>query len=340
MPIEARHCFRLALATALAVTGGFGAGIDMPYLAPLFTVLLGAAGAPPLGLTKVIPLTCVVAVVLGTGVWLAPLVVGFPMAGLLLVAVGVAISAWFTMGSANAAVGSLLAAGITLVSGFGVVSLALAQSLVSSMAVAFAMAMVAYWIAYQCFPDPHAGLPVSTDEPAESRDVHVLRSVALVMPAYLFLLVNPLGHAPVMLKTVALSTSNNTQDARLAARDLLSATALAGILGVAVWIVLRLSPTLWMLVLWCSLIMLFIGRHLYLHHGSKDVSSFWRDVGVTFFLILGPALADTSVGKDPYQAFAFRFAMLFGAAMYAVVVSFVLESLFSHKPSVSGAQTQ
>lgn len=85
--------------------------------------------------------------------------------------------------------------------------------------------------------------------------------------------------------------------------------------------------------------MLFIGRHLYLNRSSNDVPLFWRDVGVTFFLILGPALADTSVGKDPYQAFAFRFAMLFGAAMYAVVVSFVLESLFSHKPSVPGAQT-
>ena len=339
MPTEAKRCFRLALATALAVIGGFGTAIDMPYLAPLFAVLVGIGGAPPMGLGKVIPLTLVVTLVLGTGVWLAPLVEGFPVTGLLLVAVGVAISAWFSVGTANAAIGSLLAAGITLVSGFGVVSLALAQSLVSSMGMAFLIALLTYWAAYQCFPNPVHETVAATEAIETSRGVHSLRSVMMVMPAYLFFLINPLGHAPVMLKTVALSTNDSAKDTRLAARELLAATALGGFLGISVWIVLRFSPTLWMLTVWCALVMLFIGRHVYLHRGSNDVSLFWKDVGVTFFLILGPALADTTTGKDPYQAFAFRFGMLFGAAIYVVFVSFLLESVLGQKAVASQGQT-
>ncbi len=335
MPIEASRCFRLALATALAVLVGFGTAIDMPHLAPLFTVLVGISGAPPMGVAKIIPLSLVVALVLGTGIWLAPVVEGSPVTGLLLVAIGVAISAWFTVSSANAAIGSLLAAGITLVSGFGVVSLALAQSLVSSMAVGFGIAMLAYWVAYQCFPNPICAPSAPTEASKTARDIHVLRSVVLVMPAYIFLLINPLGHAPVMLKTVALSTSESARDARSAARSLLGSTTLAGVLGVGVWVVLRFSPTLWMLALWCTVVMLFVGRQVYLRASDMGTSLFWRDVGVTFFLILGPALADTDTGKDPYQAFAFRFAMLVLAALYVVIVGFLLETLVGRKPLVS-----
>ena len=34
-------------------------------------------------------------------------------------------------------------------------------------------------------------------------------------------------------------------------------------------------------------------------------------------ILLGPAVADSMVGKDPYQAFAFRFGMFLLVALYA-----------------------
>ena len=47
MPIAARRVFRLSLTMALALAGAYGLALPLPYLAPLFALVLTAAFNSP-----------------------------------------------------------------------------------------------------------------------------------------------------------------------------------------------------------------------------------------------------------------------------------------------------
>ena len=49
MHVEARRVFRLSLTMALALACAYGLALPLPFLAPLFALLLTAAPAPPMG---------------------------------------------------------------------------------------------------------------------------------------------------------------------------------------------------------------------------------------------------------------------------------------------------
>ena len=62
--------------------------------------------------------------------------------------------------------------------------------------------------------------------------------------------------------------------------------------------------------------MIGLGRKLYVSNSTRFSQQFWIDVSVTMFILIGPAVADSAAGKDPYQAFLFRFGMFFLVAVY------------------------
>ena len=78
MPIEARRTFRLALTVTIALVLAYGSGISVPYLAPLLALILTLKPAPPMPLGKLLGLAVALAVILGVGLLIAPLVEQFP----------------------------------------------------------------------------------------------------------------------------------------------------------------------------------------------------------------------------------------------------------------------
>ncbi len=260
------------------------------------------------------------AVILGIGLWVAPLVEQYAPVGLSLVALGLFVSSRLSLGGDKAAVGTLLAMGLTLISALGVVSLALAQTLVMMLVAAVVIAVVSQWIVYPFFPESDLNpevLPAAQDS-AEgvSEDTSALRAVVVIMPAYLFLLINPTGHTPVMMKSIMLAQSPSVIEARQAAMELLGATVLGGFLAVLLWFGLKLSPRLDIFALLILWVMIGLGRKLYVSNSTRFSQQFWIDVSVTMFILIGPAVADSAAGKDPYQAFLFRFGMFFLVAVY------------------------
>jgi len=320
MPIESRRTFRLALTVTVALVLAYGSGMSVPYFAPLLAFILTVKPAPPMPVGKLLILAVALAVILGIGLWVAPLVEQYAPVGLSLVALGLFVSSRLSLGGDKAAVGTLLAMGLTLISALGVVSLALAQTLVMMLVAAVVIAVVSQWIVYPFFPESDLNpevLPAAQDS-AEgvSEDTSALRAVVVIMPAYLFLLINPTGHTPVMMKSIMLAQSPSVIEARQAAMELLGATVLGGFLAVLLWFGLKLSPRLdifALLILWVGI---GLGRKLYVSNSTRFSQQFWIDVSVTMFILIGPAVADSAAGKDPYQAFLFRFGMFFLVAVY------------------------
>lgn len=320
MPIESRRTFRLALTVTVALVLAYGSGMSVPYFAPLLAFILTAKPAPPMPVGKLLMLAVALAVILGIGLWVAPLVEQYAPVGLSLVALGLFVSSRLSLGGDKAAVGTLLAMGLTLISALGVVSLALAQTLVMMLVAAIVIAVVSQWIVYPFFPESDLNpevLPAAQDS-AEgvSEDTSALRAIVVIMPAYLFLLINPTGHTPVMMKSIMLAQSPSVIEARQAAMELLGATVLGGFLAVLLWCGLKLSPRLDIFALLILWVMIGLGRKLYVSNSTRFSQQFWIDVSVTMFILIGPAVADSAAGKDPYQAFLFRFGMFFLVAVY------------------------
>ncbi|MDA7584645.1 DUF2955 domain-containing protein [Luminiphilus sp.] len=320
MPIESRRTFRLALTVTVALVLAYGSGMSVPYFAPLLAFILTVKPAPPMPVGKLLILAVALAVILGIGLWVAPLMEQYAPVGLSLVALGLFVSSRLSLGGDKAAVGTLLAMGLTLISALGVVSLALAQTLVMMLVAAVVIAVVSQWIVYPFFPESDLNpevLPAAQDS-AEgvSEDTSALRAVVVIMPAYLFLLINPTGHTPVMMKSIMLAQSPSVIEARQAAMELLGATVLGGFLAVLLWFGLKLSPRLDIFALLILWVMIGLGRKLYVSNSTRFSQQFWIDVSVTMFILIGPAVADSAAGKDPYQAFLFRFGMFFLVAVY------------------------
>ena len=320
MPIESRRTFRLALTVTVALVLAYGSGMSVPYFAPLLAFILTVKPAPPMPVGKLLILAVALAVILGIGLWVAPLVEQYAPVGFSLVALGLFVSSRLSLGGDKAAVGTLLAMGLTLISALGVVSLALAQTLVMMLVAAVVIAVVSQWIVYPFFPESDLNpevLPAAQDS-AEgvSEDTSALRAVVVILPAYLFLLINPTGHTPVMMKSIMLAQSPSVIEARQAAMELLGATVLGGFLAVLLWFGLKLSPRLDIFALLILWVMIGLGRKLYVSNSTRFSQQFWIDVSVTMFILIGPAVADSAAGKDPYQAFLFRFGMFFLVAVY------------------------
>ena len=99
-----------------------------------------------------------------------------------------------------------------------------------------------------------------------------------------------------------------TTTARDAARELLGATLLGGLLAIAFWSVLTVFPHLWMFFLWMLLFGLLIGRKLYALSATRQSPGFWLNTWSTLILLLGQSVQDSAAGKEctPLSPYAWR----------------------------------
>ncbi len=319
LPLAARRTFRLAASVSLALAVAYGAGVSMPHMAPLLAFFLGAQPSAPMPPAKLLVIAIALAVILGTGILAAPLVQLYPPVGLTVVALGLFFSSRLSISGEKAAVGTILAAGLTLVSAVGTLSLSLAEDLIFTLVTAVLIAVVSQWVVWPFFSETTGegkASPAAT-LPTEDLMQRAMRAVVIIMPAYLFLLVNPTGHTPVMMKSIVLAQTGSSSNARAAALELLGATLLGGALAMTLWMLLKLVPNLWMFALWVALLMIAIGRRLYTARGAGFSVHFWMDTTVTCLILLGSAVQDSASGKDPYQGFAVRFGVFSLVSLYA-----------------------
>ena len=126
MPLATRRVFRLSLTVALSLAASYSLQLPLPYLAPIFALMLTVTPGPPLGMKGLIGLIVLVAVTMGTGLLMVPVLINYPATGLMLVAVGLFVGNDLSVNKGKTAVGAFLTVGLTLLTAAGVASFALA----------------------------------------------------------------------------------------------------------------------------------------------------------------------------------------------------------------------
>ncbi|MEH6558572.1 MAG: DUF2955 domain-containing protein [Oceanicoccus sp.] len=327
MLISTRRVFRLSVTTSLSLGLAYAMALQLPYLAPIFGFMLTAAPKPPMGPKSLLGLILVLGIMLGSGLILTPILLQYPVIGLLLVAVGLFLANYITLNLGKPPVGSLLTIGVTLIAMMGQVSFVLAVTLVEELMIAIAVAVVCQWLVYPLFPEDDV-LPSEPEklQPLQSSWL-AARATMTIFPVFLLGLTNPTFYAPTIMKTVALSQQTSETTARDAGWELLGSTCLAGMLACLFWFCLKLVPNLWMFTLWTLAFTTWISAKLYGVFPSRFSSSFWQNVIITLLILVGPAVADSVNGKDPYKAFAVRLGLFIIVTLYAWMSLVFLEWL-------------
>ncbi len=333
MPLGARRTFRLSLVTALSLALAYGLGVQFPFFAPLFGFLLTSGAKPPPGLKGLLGLLLVVAITLGVGLLLTPLLAKYPVPAVLIIATGLYLCAHVGLGLGKTQVATLLTVGFTLIPAAGQVSYALASGLVQGLMLGIALAIVCQWIVYPLFPeDPDRKLqdkPAAV-APALNRWI-ALRSMIIVLPPVLLAFTNPALYMPLIMKSVLLGQQGSLVGARTIGRQLLGAIFLAGLCAVLFWFALKISPNLWMFFLLMLLFGIYFAAKFYGVIRSRHPPFFWQEVLVNLLILLGPAVEDSASGKDPYEAFAVRFSLFVLVTLYAWGAIFALDWLRAHR---------
>jgi hypothetical protein len=329
MPIGARRAFRLGLVVALSLALGYGLELQFPFFAPVFGLLLTATPAPPPGWKGLLTLTLVVAIALGVGLVVSPLLGKYPVSALMIIAAGVYLSTFISVGLNKQFFGTLLALGFALIPAVGLVSYGLALDLIAGMLIGIGVAIVSQWVAYPFFPeDPRktstAKRPAGDAD--ESRWI-ALRAVLIIFPPLFLFLSNPAQYVPIIAKCVMLSQQGSAVDARSAGRDLVTAVFLAGGISIVFWLMLKICPSLWMFFLWTLLVGIYCAAKLYGVVASRFPPAFWSDVVVNILILVGPAVMDSATGNDVYRSFVIRFSLFVAVALYAWLAMAALESL-------------
>jgi len=339
MPLAARRVFRLSLTVALSLAAGYGMQLPLPYLAPIFALMLTVTPAPPMGMKGLAGLIVLLAVTMGTGLLLVPVLINYPATGLMLVAVGLFVGNDLSVNKGKAVVGAFLTMGLTLLTAAGVASFALALLVAKALAAGIGVAVLCQWLVCLVFPeDPVTqGNPKAVDVEPEQSSWIALRATLIVMPAYLLALINPTMYMPLIMKSVSLGQQGSLVSARSAGRELLGSTFLAGFFSIVLWWALSLSPSLWMFFLWTLLFGLYYSGKIYGLITTRFPASFWINVVVTMLILLGPAVQDSANGKDVYKAFAVRMGLFVAVTLYAWAAVSTLEYIRNRRLAVSGA---
>ncbi|MGD2137815.1 MAG: DUF2955 domain-containing protein [Gammaproteobacteria bacterium] len=329
MPVAARRVLRASLSTALALAGAYALALPLPFLAPLFALLLTAIPAPPPGPKGLFGLILVVLITLGVGLLMIPVLIHYPAAAVLIVAVGLYFSTYLTIHRGRGLVGTLLGVGFTLIPAAGTVDFSLAVTVIQSLVLGIGLAIVCQWIVYPWFPEEVTAAkktgPAAHDAAASSWIA--LRATAIVLPPFLLALIDPLMYLAIIMKSVMLGRQGSFVSARTAGRELLGSTFLGGCFAVLFWFALKLFPSLWMFFLWMLLFGIYFTSKLYRVIASRFPPSFWQNVGVTMLILVGPAVQDSAGGKDVYKAFAVRMGLFVAVTLYAWLAIYILEQL-------------
>jgi len=326
MPIAARRTFRLATSIGLSLALGYGSGLTIAYIAPLFAVMLGAIPGPPPGPRKLLALLMFVMASLGIGVVLGPMLQYTAASALMVIVIGLFFSNRLALAHNQQAPATLLAIGLTVIPATSVLSQALASALIAALVVGIASAVFTQWIAFLLFPEDTDGAPPQDRPPAPAAATWLsLRATIIVLPAFVLTLVNPALYVPVAVKSILLGRESTTVSLRYASRELLGSTALGGACAVLIWFCLQMAANLWFFVGWVSLISLVLGSRIYGVWESRWPPTFWINTLTTLIILLGASVADSAQGKDVFQAFAVRMALFFAVTLYAVLAMTLLE---------------
>ncbi|WP_051687198.1 DUF2955 domain-containing protein [Microbulbifer sp. HZ11] len=325
LPLAARRCYRLAFTTALALALCYGLNIGIPFVAPVFAVLVAAAPTPPPDVRGAFGLLLFMAAALTVGILIGPLLQQAPFTALLIIAAGTYFSNRLAISGGKALPGTLLALGFTVIPVADVASSALASALVEALVLGLALAIFSLWLVYPFFPEDTAPAPPAQSTTTVDDHWLSLRATLIVLPALGFTLTNPTTNLPFLVKSILLGREASELQLRHAGRELVGSTLAGGLLAIAVWWCLGFAVELWFFSAWILLVSLFVAAGCYQVFRNRFSPGFWSNALMNMLILLGAAVQDSAAGKDVYQAFMVRMSLFLLVAVYALVAMQLLE---------------
>ncbi|MCW8963608.1 MAG: DUF2955 domain-containing protein [Gammaproteobacteria bacterium] len=329
MPLQARWVFRLAFVVTVSLVIAYAIAMPLPFIAPIFAVMLTAKPAPPIQAKQLFGLVLVVFLTMAIGLLLIPMLLHYSFSALFVVALGIYISFYITLNKGEVLVGMFLTVGFTLISAAGTYNFALATTLIQALTIGIIVAVISQWIIYPFFPEDTVPQAPPTTASASQSNWIALRGTIVVLPIYLLVLINPGFYLPIMMKGVSLAQQSSEVDVRDAGNELLGSTLLGGLFAIVFWIMLSIFPHLWMYALYMLLFCIYFASKIYQLLPTKYPASYWVNVIVTMLILLGTTVNDSSTGKDVYQAFFIRMSLFILVTLYAVAAVHVMEYLRS-----------
>jgi len=324
--LQARRVFRLSCVVALSLALAYGLGLPLPFLAPMLAMMLVSEPAPPMKLKGLLGLSVAIMLVPGLGLLLIPLLLNYPMAAVLLVALGLYASFYLSVNQDKGLMGTLLALGITMISALGTVDYSLATMVLQSLVSSVVLVVICQWLVYPWFPEDNEP-ETSTKPTPEQTNWIALRGTLIVLPVYLVALTNPLAYMAMIMKSVALARQSSLVSAKNAGIELLGSTFLGGCFGLLFWSLLGIATNLWMFFLWMLLFGCYFSSKIYQLIPSRFSTSFWVNVVTTMLIVLGPAVEDSANGNDVYAAMFSRLSLFVIVTLYAWFAVYLFEYL-------------
>lgn len=339
-PLAARRILRLALGTALSLWFSQVMNWPMSFIAPVFTALILGLPLPPPTLAKGIAFIIALLAPMVAGMSLLPFLHHARWAGVLLVALGLYYSFYYTAKGGSPVMGTFMTIGLTLIVTIGSVNSSLIFPLVQSLALGAGSGLAFVWLAHALLPDPPRDpalaekrpLPPPKPDRAEARR-GALRSMLIVFPvalAFLFMSGSP-AYTVVMIKIASMGQQASSDHSREMGRSLLESTLWGGGAAIIAWTLLNMWPSLLLYVLLIALAALLFGRGFFQGPALHPKYSMWSYALITLLVVLAPALLAGEGGAGAGAKFWSRLLLIALVAVYGTVAVAVFDAFWPRR---------
>lgn len=336
MDIASVRILRLALATGICMFVSQVINWPASFIAPIFTMFILALPLPVLSLSSGIKFILVFVISIYSALLLLPIVVNYPMAGLLLIALALFLSFYFTARGGSAILGAFATLGITLIAAVGSVSVDAVLAVVGGLTTGIIVGVLFVWLGHAMIPDSLA-TPVDTPPPApqtppaspNNADARrsAYRSLLIVMPILIWFLMSSASasYLAVMIKVSSMGQQASLDHTRQAAKSLLISTLLGGAAAIIGWQILSIYTSLVLYALLIGLGGLVFGSRIFQGRGMHAAGATWSYAYLTLIVILAPAVLDGQGGDAAGGAFWTRLLMFMGASLYGVLAVYIFD---------------
>jgi len=333
-PLAARRVLRLALGTALALCFSQMANWPLSFITPVLALVILGLPLPVMSFKKGLVFILALLVPMILAMALLPFLQYARWAGILLVALALYYTFYFTAKGGPAAIGTFMTIGLTLTVTIGTVSPAMLIVLIESLAKSAVFALAFVWLAHALLPDlppdpaAQVGSPPVKDKPdlAEARR-NALRSLLVVLPPaliFMFISGSP-SYTVVMIKVASMGQQASADLSRKMGFSLLESTVWGGVGALIGWVLLSAWPSLIFYTLLIGLAGLIYGRGIFSGVAVRPKFSMWSYAFLTMIVILAPAVLDSPGGSGAEiwsRIGLFIIIALYGTAAVAVFNAF------------------
>ena len=318
---------RLAVGLGLAVLIAYGLSMQLAFVVCILAVLALAKQGPPMPFAKGAVLGIAIAVLMGMGILMVPLLQHYPLSAVAMTAV-LLFAVFFVGARSGSPLAFFLVAGLTFIPVAGVADQGLAVALAKAVGVGLIIGALVNAVSHALFPDPPQATSPAVPAASMTKEAarwQAIQATVVVMPVFAVALTNPALYLAALMKTAMVGQQASATNASSAGRELVGSTLMGAFMAAVVWFGLSMLPNLWMLALWTVAAALWGGARMFRVRPSAFAPSFRLNALMTMFIVLGPAIEDAAVGKDPYAASATRVTLFVVVALYGWAAVWALE---------------